>query len=121
MALTRNEGVIVNGGSFNATNAAIGRNSQVNQIQLGGADAMNQAQKQMDLVLRLLQEHAALVPNHEEVTEAAQSVKNEITKEKPNRLTLKSLLEGIASSVKSVSTLAVAVEALKTAVSVLVK
>jgi hypothetical protein len=53
------------------------------------------------------------------VTEAALSVKEKLTKEKPNRLTLKSLLGGITDSVKSVSGVALAVEGLKAAVTVL--
>lgn len=119
MAHIRNEGVIVTGGTFTATNTAIGRKAQVNGAQAHSTEAMKEAQKQMDLILGLLQEHAAQIPNHADVTDAAQAVKNEITKDKPNRLTLRSLVEGIASSVKSVSTMAVAVEALKTAIAAL--
>ena len=77
---------------------------------------MKEVQKQLELLLQSLAEHGNQIPNRAEVTEAAQSVKEELTKEKPNRLTLKSLLGGIADSVKSVSGIAIAVEGLKAAV-----
>lgn len=116
MAYTRNQGVVVSGGNFTATNAAVGTNAQVNQTQTSGSDSMKEVKKQLDLLLQLLEKHGDQIPNRGEVTEAAQSVKEELTKERPNRLTLKSLLGGIADSVKSVSGIALAVEGLKAAI-----
>lgn len=119
MAYTRNEGIVVSGGTFNATNVAAGRNAQVNQMTAGQSDALAEAQKQIALLLQSLEQHASQIPNHEEVTQAAKSMKDELGREKPSGLTLKSLLNGIADSVKSVSGVAVAVEGLKAAVTAL--
>jgi hypothetical protein len=119
MAYRRNEGIVVSGGTFNATNVATGRGAQINQAGAGQSDALNQAQNQITLLLQALEKHANQIPNHEEVTQAAQSMKEELTREKPSGLTLKSLLNGIADSVKSVSGVAVAVEGLKAAITVL--
>jgi hypothetical protein len=119
MAYTRNQGVVVSGGAFTATNAAVGTNAQVNQTQTSGSDAMKEVQKQLDLLLESLDKHGDQIPNRGEIAEAAQGVKEELAKEKPNRLTLKSLLGGIADSVKSVSGVALAFEGLKAAVTAL--
>jgi hypothetical protein len=119
MAYARNEGIAVSGGTFNATNVAAGRNAQVNQMGAVQSDALNQAQNQITLLLQALEKHANQIPNHEEVTQAAQSMKEELNRQKPNGLTLKSLMNGIADSVKSVSGVAIAVEGLKAAITVL--
>jgi hypothetical protein len=116
MTYTRNEGVVVSGGNFTATSVATGRNAQINQSQASDSGAAQEAQKQLALVIDALQKHGNQIPNIGEVSEATQSVKEELTKEKPNRLTLHSLLAGIIDSVKSVSGVALAVEGLKAAV-----
>jgi hypothetical protein len=119
MAYSRNEGVVVTGGSFNATNAAVGRGAQVHQT-VGTDPQARDVQLKLDALLELLSQHRDQVPNSDEVTEATKSVKEELAKDKPNRLTLKSLLSGITDSVKSVGALAMAAEALKTAVVALI-
>jgi hypothetical protein len=119
MTYTRNEGVVVSGGTFTATNAAVGTNAQINHTQTSESNAMKEVQQRLDLLLQSLEEHGNQIPNRGEVAEAAQSVKEELTREKPNRLTLKSLLSGITDSVKSVSGVALAVEGLKLAVTTL--
>jgi hypothetical protein len=53
------------------------------------------------------------------VLQSTQAAKDELSKEKPNKLTVRSILSGIAESVQSVSTIATAVEGLKTAVGIL--
>ena len=119
MAYTRNEGIVVSGGTFNATNAVAGRNAQINQMGAAQSDALKEAQNQITLLLQSLEKHGDQIPNHEEVTQAAQSMKEELNREKPNRLTLKSLLNGIADSVKSASGVAIAIEGLKAAITAL--
>jgi hypothetical protein len=54
--------------------------------------------------------------SRDEVQSSVQSVAQELAKEKPNKLTVTSLLGGIASAVKSVAGIAAAVEALKAVV-----
>lgn len=116
MAFSRNEGIVVSGGTFNATNAAVGTGAQIHQTIGTDSQATVEVQKQLAQFVELLKQHQAQVPNSGEVQEATQSVQEELAKEKPNRLTLKSLLSGITESVKSVGTLAVAAETLKVAV-----
>ena len=120
MAYQHNEGVVVTGGAFNATNAAVGRGAKIIQTASAGSQAAQDVQLKLDALLQLLNQHRDQVSNADEVSEATKSVKEELTKDKPNRLTLKSLLGGITESVKSVGALAVAAEALKTAVVALI-
>lgn len=116
MTISQNQGVIVTGGSFHATNAAVGSGAQVHQLTGADAKAAEDAQKQLASFMELLKLHQEQIPNAAEVKEASHSVAEELAKEKPNRLTLKSLLTGITDSVKSVGSLAVAAEALKVTV-----
>jgi len=80
---------------------------------------MQQVLLRMEELLQLLATQGHLLPNSDEVLHSAQTVKEELSKEKPSKLTLKSVLHGIADSVKSVSTIATAVEALRVAVGAL--
>jgi hypothetical protein len=116
MSYSRNEGVVVSGGTINATNMVVGRDTQVNYSEGSGGAQVADIQKQLDALQKLLATHAAQIADHEDVAQAAQTVHEEIQKDKPNRLTLRSLLSGMAESVKSVSAAATAVEAIKVAV-----
>lgn len=116
----KNEGVIQHGGSINAGNLAVGRGATATQYQSASSDAgLAAVQAQLDKVLELLATKSHEIPDHEDVVQSAQSLKQELDKDKPNKLTLKSLLSGIADSVKSVTTVATAVEALRTAITAL--
>jgi hypothetical protein len=121
MAYTRNEGIVQSGGNMTATNLAVGRNAVVNQSQGGESDALREVRAQLANVLQALERHGQEIANREEVIQSAQSVQQELSKDKPNHLTLKSLLSGIAESVTSVSTIATAVEGLKLAVTTLLR
>ncbi|SEM63934.1 hypothetical protein SAMN04489760_1294 [Syntrophus gentianae] len=116
MAYTRIEGVVQKGGNMTVTNMAVGQNAVVNQIQSGESAALREVQKQMASVLEALEKHGHEIVNRDEVVQSVHTAKEELSKEKPNHLTLKSLLNGIAESVKSVSAVAAAVEGLKLAV-----
>ena len=63
MTYTRNEGVVVSGGNFTATNVATGRNAQINQSQAGDSGAAQEAQKQLALLIEALQKHGNQISN----------------------------------------------------------
>jgi uncharacterized protein YhaN len=116
----KNEGIIQHGGAMNVGNMAVGRGASATQYQNAASDAALEAVRvQMDKVIELLAAKSHEIPDHEEVVQSAQSLKQELGKDKPNKLTMKSLLAGIADSVTSVASVATAVEALRTAMSAL--
>lgn len=119
MAYNRNQGIIMSGGTLTATNVATGPGAQINQTLPGGPGAADEVHKQLALFLKALEQHGNLIQNPDEVNEATESLKEEITREKPNRVTLKSLMAFVTDSVKSASGLALAFEGLKTAVTLL--
>jgi hypothetical protein len=119
MAYSRNEGIVQSGGTMNIGNAAVGRNAVANQVQAADSGGLEEVRKQLATLMEALQKHAHEIPNSAEVMQSAHTAQEELSKDKPNRLTLRSLLSGIAESVKSVTTVATAVEALKLAVTAL--
>jgi len=119
MTYTRNEGIVQSGGSIAATNIAVGRKATISQGQAIDPDALQGVQRQLAKLLEALEKNGQEIGNREEVVQAAQTAKDELAKEKPSHLTLKSLLNGIADSVKSVSSIATAVEGIKLAVAAL--
>jgi hypothetical protein len=115
-----NEGIQISGsGNLRARNLAVGRNARVTETHGSEAGPAEEVRKQVSVFLEKLAQHKNELPEHEDVAEAAKAVEAEAAKEKPNRLTLKSLMDGITTAVKSVSGMAVAAEALKTAVGML--
>jgi hypothetical protein len=119
MAYSRNEGIVQSGGTINAGNLAIGRNAVANQTHNADSGALEEVRNQLASLMDALQKHAQEIPNSAEVMQSAHTAQEELSKDKPSRLTLRSLLSGIAESVKSVTTVAAAVEALKVAVTAL--
>ena len=112
-----NEGIQISGsGTLKARNLAVGRHASVTETHGGNAGPAEEVQKQVSAFLQALAQHKSDLLEHEDVAEAAKAVEAEALKEKPNRLTLKSLMDGITTAVKSVSGMAVAAEALKMAV-----
>jgi Family of unknown function (DUF5955) len=119
MVFSRNDGIVQSGGSITATNLAVGTNATITQTNSGQSDAMREVQKQIANLLQALEQYGHEIANRDDVMQSAQTVKQELAKEKPNHLTLKSLLSGIADSVKSVASIATAVEGVKVAVAAL--
>ncbi len=119
MTYTRNEGIVQSGGSMTATNIGVGRKATISQGQMIDPDALQGVQRQLANLLDALEKQGQEIANRDEVMQSAQTAKDELAKERPNHLTLKSLLTGIADSVKSVSSIATAVEGIKLAVAAL--
>lgn len=114
----RNDGIIQTGGKIEADQIAVGHNArairylaQANE-RLEEAGLLEVQAKLVDLV-QILEEHAGSLANGDELLSSAEMVTKELSNEKPSKLTLTSLLEGIACNVQSVTVIATAVEALK--------
>jgi hypothetical protein len=113
-----NEGIININGKITAKQIAVGKNARAiqNTNKASAQDAMQQIQTRLDELMQALDDHSDALENPEEVRDSTKAVAEELSKDKPNKLTITSVLNGIASSVQSVTTIAVAVEALKNAI-----
>jgi hypothetical protein len=117
MADGQNEGIYVTGGSFTADTVAVGRGAHAYSVASGlrtrGQDDVAQ---RLEELLRQLEEHADEVADIEDVRGATKTVTDELAKDRPNRTTVTAVLSGIAESVRSVTGLASAADALLNAV-----
>jgi hypothetical protein len=113
-----NQGVIVSGGSFTATNVATGTGASIH-TSAAASPELDAVREQLAALMKALDEHAQALHNPDEVKQSAQVIAEELKKPKPNRITLTGVLSGIADSVKSVSVLATAAEGLKIALAAL--
>ncbi|MGB0125153.1 MAG: hypothetical protein WA419_11950 [Silvibacterium sp.] len=114
-----NQGVIVSGGSFTATNVATGTGAAIHTSAAASSPELDAVREQLAALMKALDDHAQALQNPAEVKQSAQVIAEELKKPKPNRITLNGVLGGIAQSVKSVSVLATAAEALKIALAAL--
>jgi predicted glycosyltransferase len=118
MGNVHNEGIIQKGGTMNAGAQAVGCGAQaVNYAEKSAA--LEEARARLDQVLKALAEQGHTIANREEVMQTTQLVKEEISKEQPNKLSVSGLLKSIAESVQSVTSIATAVEAAKIAIAAL--
>ncbi len=116
-----NEGLIITGGTINADQVAVGKYARAIKIanEALAQKGMQEIQVRLDELVQALNNHASDLDNPDEVRDSTEVVAKELSKDKPNRLTITSVLNGIASSVQSVTAIAVAVEALKNAIGML--
>lgn len=116
-----NEGIYQTGGTINAEQLAVGRNASVIKTVNAASQALEQkglqeVQEKLQIFMDTLSAHLDRLDNREEILESAETVAKELTKKKPNKLTVTAVLDGITSGVKSVTNLATASELLKQAV-----
>ena len=80
---------------------------------------MQEIQTLLNELMQALDDHAGTLENPDKVRDSTEVVAIELSKDKPNKLTITAVLNGITSSVQSVSAIALAVEALKNAIGTL--
>jgi translation initiation factor 2B subunit (eIF-2B alpha/beta/delta family) len=113
----RNEGISMSGGRIEAGALAIGRGARAtNVVEAAGQTLTGRGQAELadrlaDLV-RQLEAHASRLDNADELRETTEAVASELAKDKPNRITVTGLLDGLAKGVGSVAGLTTAVHAL---------
>lgn len=120
MANQRNEGII-NRGNINAGALAVGHGASASQVvyERNRREEFQKLEEQLQQFLKLLAEQGHAIPDREQVVQSAEKLKEELSQEKPSKLTVTSLLDGIARAVSSVGTIATAVEGIKAAISAL--
>jgi hypothetical protein len=117
----RNEGIIISGGTLSADVLAVGRGAQAIKNVSASADAL-EAAGSADIAgcLRTLVEaitaHAEDLEAPAELAQSTELVANELTSAKPNKLTLRALLDGLVRAAGSVTAVAHAAGALQAAV-----
>jgi hypothetical protein len=119
---THNEGVIISGhANVKGEVLAMGSGASAQKIVNRAGEALpskdvQELRSRIDDLKAVVSAHQGSLENREDVESSVKSVADELEKEKPNKLTVTSLLTGIASAVKSVTGIATAAEALKAVV-----
>jgi hypothetical protein len=119
----RNDGLIVSGnGSVRADQLAVGRQASIKVVMAGQVltnRGLQDVKDKLDELIRVISAHPEGPSQQEELIRSADIVADELAKPKPNKLTITSILDGIANSMKSVAGIVSASEALKAAVTAL--
>jgi hypothetical protein len=116
-----NEGIIVSGhASIRAKQMAVGRNASiVNAGSALEAKGLQEVRDKLERLFAAVSAHSGSVSERETLLHSTEAVAGELAKDKPNKLTVASILDGIAGAVKSVTSIVGAAEALKAAVAAL--
>lgn len=116
-----NDGVIMTGNITHSSIAIAGKNGAVNQkIQQGDFnDKQAFVKAAIDKLINEVNANEKLISNPEEMIGAIHQLEEEVQKEKPNRYTLKGLLDGVTSGLGSATGAVNAVTMLRQAISVL--
>jgi hypothetical protein len=113
----RNDGIYITGGTFNAQTMAVGRGARAytvaTELRARGQDDIA---RRLEELVQQLEAHADEVPDIADVRGATRTVTEELAKERPSRTTVTGVLSGIADSVRSITGLATAADALLKAV-----
>jgi hypothetical protein len=108
--MEHNEGVVVSGGSLQAGQLAVGRGAAVTvQPGVAGAETL----QRIDVLLQLLDRHAAALPEAAALRSTTEVLREEVTRPEPNRVTVRGLLAGLTEAVRGAAPLLTAVEAIK--------
>jgi hypothetical protein len=119
-----NEGIYQTGGSINADQLAIGRNASISKTINAAAQSLDQKglqeiKEKLQALYEALETDGGSLKNAGEVMESTEVVAKELSKDKPNKLTLTGVLDGILGAVKSVTSITGAVNLLKKAIETL--
>ncbi|HMG76300.1 MAG TPA: hypothetical protein VK582_22695 [Pyrinomonadaceae bacterium] len=116
-----NEGILQTGGTINADQIAVGQNARAIRCLSQAKETLERAglkeiEDRLVHLVQVLEDHTSSLSNRDEIINSTETLARELAEVKPNKLTLISLLEGIAGRVNSVTVVATAIEALKSAI-----
>jgi hypothetical protein len=116
----RDESIHIQGGTINAEALAIGAQARAEVVKTGetlrGQDHGEVADR-LAVLERAVEAHKDRLPDPEQVLEAVAALAAALRDQRPNRVTVKGLLAGIADHVRAVGGLVDATRALAEAVS----
>jgi translation initiation factor 2B subunit (eIF-2B alpha/beta/delta family) len=124
MSAQTNEGFVVSGnGSVNATNIAVGSNAEIIHNVYNQAESLKEAGKDdigtaITEILKILENNSD-IPNKETAIQEVQVITEEVKKDKPNKYTLKGLLDSLQESLGSVTDIAGKVVTLRQAIALM--
>lgn len=113
-----NEGIIITGGTIKAEQVVVGKNASAVKIMSTAKESLEQKGlheiwDKLEQLEKTLNTYGSTLENRDEINGAAKEIAKELSKEKPNKITVTGILEGVANGVKSVANIATSVEALK--------
>jgi hypothetical protein len=113
-----NKGFIQHGGTIKAEVFAGGENARAykSEDQTGSRAQLEDVYRKLEELENAIRQHGAPLHQPDEIVDAAKAIRSQLQSEKPNKLTVMSILNGIAQSVKSVASIATIAESIKTAV-----
>jgi hypothetical protein len=117
----RNEGVIVSGGTLNADVRAVGRRAQAIKNVTSSADTLaaggrDEVADRLRALIAAIEAHADELGEPDELARSTETVAHELESEKPNTLTVRAVLDGLARAAGPVTAVAQAATALQAAV-----
>ncbi len=121
MTKTIIEGIYQTGGSIQADQMAVGRYAKAEKVIKAAGDAL-QDKKLEEITQRLnelfqaLKQNIDQLENSEDMVRATEQVAQELASDKPNKLTLKGIIDGIVEGAKSVTSVVNTATALKAAI-----
>jgi hypothetical protein len=113
-----NSGVSISGGTIHADQFVAGQNARAYKWEnaMTPPAELQHIYAKLDDLEGVIRKHSAELERPDDLISAAKAVKAELSSETPNKITVTSILSGIADSVRSIASIASLAETLKTAV-----
>lgn len=118
----KNDGLIQSGGSISANQIAVGRNASAQgstASNTASSDALREVNDRLAELVEAFEAHKDTLANPQDLANSAESIRQEVSKVKPDRVALTTTLNHIANSVTSVRTLALIAAELRSAIQAL--
>ena len=93
-----NKGVIITGGSINATNMITGDNASIQSNTSMGANASANLHEELLRLIELMKQHDVA----KDKIDAAEVAKSELEKDEPNSVIVNSILGSVVESIKGI-------------------
>lgn len=118
-----NQGIIITGGTISAEQLAVGTNAKAEKIiqaieQGDNTKTISDLREQLNYLLELIRENSSMLePN---VEKAIEVVKAEADKPSPNKIVMTSIIDGVIQTVKSLTSIAGAITAIKKLIDIVI-
>lgn len=114
--MQKNDGIHISGGHVTAGAMAAGENASATNISAVSTGPLADARAGMAEILELLRTHQELLDRPAEAIAVAELAERELSKDKPDKVSVQRLLELLASGATSIASIGGAVTAVQQAV-----
>ncbi|MDF9800554.1 hypothetical protein OKW21_005817 [Catalinimonas alkaloidigena] len=118
MKTNKNKGIVITGGNLHAQQIAIGENAKNVLSTIAKVDERNselvKIKEQLTLLVEAIEKNKESLKNSGELLDSTDTVAKEVLKEKPNKITIDAVLNGIKNGAKTVKEILPIVNVLKT-------